>query len=194
MSKMRAVLTVNGAHNFTQDEREPNDYYATDPNALRELLKRERFATNIWECACGGGHLSRVLEDEGYIVKSTDLFDRGYGTSGVDFLSTDETFDGDIITNPPYNRALEFVQKAIKTVPEGNRVAMFLKLTFLEGQRRRLFFEENPPEYIYVSTTRVRCALGGNFENLTGKSSAVAYAWFIWRKGYKGEPKVRWFN
>jgi len=59
-------------------------------------------------------------------VYSTDLVDRGYGEGNVDFLACTEQFDGDIITNPPYKFAKEFVEKGLELVPEGRRVFMFL--------------------------------------------------------------------
>jgi chromosomal replication initiation ATPase DnaA len=33
---------------------------------------------------------------------------------------------GDIITNPPYSKAQEFVEQALKMIDEGRKVAMFL--------------------------------------------------------------------
>ena len=88
-----------GASNHTVNPRAEHDYYATDPRAVRLLLEMETFSDKIWECACGEGHISKVLEQNGYEVLSTDLIDRGYGTGGVDFLTSDCIFDGDIITN-----------------------------------------------------------------------------------------------
>lgn len=51
----QSALVTNGAHTFTDEEREINDYYATPPEAVEKLLKVEKFNKNIWECACGGG-------------------------------------------------------------------------------------------------------------------------------------------
>lgn len=195
MSNPNTIFTTIGASNHSQKEREDNDFYATDPRALELLLEREQFDPLIWECACGKGHLSEVLRKHGYIVYSTDLVDRGYGVGGTDFLSTQTSFCGDIITNPPYKLAQEFVEHALSLVSDGNRVAMFLKLTFLEGKNRRKLFDIAPPRYIYVSSSRLQCAMGGDFETYKqGAGSAVAYAWFIWEKGFSGEPTVRWFN
>ena len=73
----------------------------------------------------------------GYNVKSTDLVDRGFGESGADFLKAETAFDGDIITNPPYKYGKEFVEKALELIPEGRKVAMFLKLQFMEGKARK---------------------------------------------------------
>ena len=184
-----------GVINRTSTEREVNDFYATDPKAIEELLKIEKFSPNIWECACGQGHLSEVLKNHGYNVKSTDLIDRGYGEGNVDFLKCQEPFDGDILSNPPYKFAQEFVEQALKIVSKGNRVAMLLKLTFLESKARAEFFAKYPPEYIYVSSSRIQCAKEGNFEKYKNTGSETAYAWFIWRKDSPAiEPKVRWFN
>ncbi len=38
------------------------------------------------------------------------------------------------------------------------------------------------------------CAKNGDFASYDGRSSAMAYAWFVWEKGYKGETVVGWFN
>lgn len=142
----RSAHATLGARNYASEERETNDYYATEPKALELLLKKEEFSENIWECACGEGHLSKVLKNHGHKVFSTDLIDRDYGLGGIDFLQWDSPYDGDIITNPPYRYALEFVEKALEVVTDGHKVAMFLKLQFLEGKARRAFFEKAPPE------------------------------------------------
>lgn len=141
----RSAHATLGARNYALEERETHDYYATEPKALELLLEVEQFSEKVWECACGEGHLSKVLKAHGHKVLSTDLIDRGYGIGGIDFLQWSSPFGGDIITNPPYKYALEFVEKALCLIPEGHKVAMFLKLQFLEGKARRAFFEKAPP-------------------------------------------------
>lgn len=196
----KSAFTCNGASNHSELEREENDYYATEPKAVEMLLEKERFAPLIWEPACGEGHISEVLKDWGYDVISSDIINRGYkDTLTIDFLKYSLTktpiYYGDIITNPPYKYAKEFVEKALEVVPEGNRVAMFLKLTFLESKKRRELFDKYPPRIIYVSSSRLQCAKNGGFDKFkNGTGTAIAYAWFIWQKGFKGEPIVRWFN
>lgn len=191
----QTAFSIIGASNHSKTKRETNDFYATEPKALELLLQREKFNPVIWECACGQGHLSEVLKKHGYFVYSTDLIDRGYGEGNFDFLTAHGKFYGDIITNPPYSLAQQFVEHALEMVPEGNRVVMFLKLTFLESKRRRCLFEKYPPEYIYVSSSRLQCAKNGDFSTYkNGTGTAIAYGWFVWRKGFTREPKVRWFN
>lgn len=191
----KSMMVQIGASNHTDHERADNDFYATEPKALELLLEKEKFSSKVYECACGEGHLSEVLKKHGYRVISTDLIDRGYGIGGIDFLTTTfQPFDGDIITNPPYKYALEFVKKAYDTVTEGHKVAMFLRIQFLEGKERRKFFETTPPKKVIVSTSRLRCALNGDFVRY-GHSNAATYAWFIWIKGSeKTAPIIDWFN
>lgn len=179
----RWAHTILGARNYAQTEREKHDYYATSPEAVEMLLGLENFNKNIWEPACGEGHISKVLEEHGHIVLSTDLIDRGFGTGEVDFLKQQNKFNGDIITNPPYKYAKEFVEKALDLVDDGCKVAMFLKIQFLEGKARRALFEKHPPQTVYVSSGRLRCAMNGNFERYA-KSNAICYAWYVWQKGY----------
>ena len=191
-----SIYKTLGASSHTKEERQVDDYYATEPRAVEILLEQETFHPYIWECACGEGHISKVLEANGYKVKSSDIVDRGYdGTEIVDFLNVKkqtQDFSRDIITNPPYKYAKEFVEKALEISMDSTKIAMFLKLTFLEGQARRKMFEANPPARIYVFSGRVKCAKNGDFESIG--SSAVAYAWFVWEKGFKGEPVIRWVN
>ncbi len=135
-------------------------------------------------------YISKVLEKQGHIVRSTDVVDRGFGKIKDFLFFNDDKFDGDIITNPPYAYAQEFVEKALEVIPEGNKVAMLLRIQFLEGKRRKKLFEKHPPKYVYVFSERIKCAKNGEFEN--SGSSAQAFCWFVWVKGYKGETIVRW--
>lgn len=145
-----SIYKTLGASNHTDNERESNDYYATEPKAAELLLEVEDLHDFIWECACGEGHLAEVFRKHGHIVKATDLIDRGYGCGGIDFLKKNIRLHGDIITNPPYKYAKEFVEHAINTVADGYKVCMFLKLQFLEGKARRELFQKYPPPSAYM--------------------------------------------
>ena len=136
--------------------------------------------------------MSERLKENGFDVYSTDLVDRGYQDEILDFLNSDVSFDGDIITNPPYKYAKEFIEKSIDNVNEGNKVAMFLKLTFLESKKRKDLFDKYPFKTLYVSSSRISCAKNGDFEEYP--SSAVAYGWYVWEKGFTGEPVIKWIN
>lgn len=189
----KAVFVTNGDSSHSQQARADWDYYATDPRAVAALIKRERFSPEILEPACGGGHISETLINAGYAVYSTDIVKRDYKKQikTADFLQQRESWHGDIITNPPYKYAAEFVQHALDIIDDGHKVAMFLKLTFLEGEKRRALFQQNPPRKIYVFTKRINCALNGE-EKFFNMSSAVCYAWFVWEKGSREKPVIDW--
>lgn len=191
-----STFTCLGASNHVKHERAEHDYYATDPKAAELLLEVEPDLNNIWECACGEGHLAKVFDKAGKLQAATDLIYRGYGSSvSENFLKITETgkdYFGDIVTNPPYKYAKEFVEKALELVQTGRKVCMFLKLTFLEGKARKEFFKQNPPKIIYVCSGRIPCAKNGDFEAIG--QSAACYAWFVWEKGYKGETIIKWIN
>jgi len=191
-----SIYKTLGASNHAKEDRQEQDYYATDPKAVEMLLELEKFNKKIWEPACGEGHISEVLKNKGYTVLSTDLIDRNYGKGNVDFLKIKENYKwpGDIISNPPYRYAQEFVEKALSLINTNNKVAMFLKIQFLEGKKRKKLFKKYPPKIIYVSSSRLLCAPNGDFEKQRKKGSAVAYCWFIWQKGFIGDPIIKWFN
>ena len=74
-SNAKSIFVCNGASNHSDDDRQVDDYYATEPKAIELLLEREEFSSVIWECACGGGHMADALKMGGYHVVSTDLVD-----------------------------------------------------------------------------------------------------------------------
>lgn len=194
MAGNQFVFSTLGASNHVADKRAANDYYATDPRAVEMLLQMETFAPVIWEPACGEGHISKVLAAHGYEVISTDLIYRGFGDpEPLNFLEeTLDGFEGDIITNPPYSVGLQFVERALESVRPGGKVAMFLKVQFLEGKRRGEFFKKSPPRSVYISRSRLACYKNGDLT--TNPESAIAYAWYVWEKGFTGDPVIKWFN
>ncbi len=187
----RTAFCTLGARVYATQERVENDYYATEPKATELLLEVEKFGDKILEPACGEGHMSEVLKNHGYNVFSYDLVNRGYGQQ-ADFMEI-EKWSGDIITNPPYKYAKEFVEHALEIIPDGNKVAMFLKIQFLETKGRRPLFEKHPPKYVYVASGRLRCARNGDFKAMENHN-AMCYAWYVWEKGYKGDTVLKWIN
>jgi hypothetical protein len=179
------------------NDRQEHDFYPTPEYATEALLEREKFDGNILEPACGDGAISRVLERNEYRVFSSDLYDYGYGNTGIDFLKWNEFAEvNNIITNPPYKIATEFVLKSQDVA--NKKIAMLLKLVFLESISR---FEKifNPDtlltiwrlKTVYVFSRRLKIYKNG----IIGKNSGlIAYAWFVWEFDYKGKPYIDWIN
>jgi len=81
----------------------------------------------------------------------------------------------------------------LRLVNDGSKVVMLMRIQFLEGQRRKSFLKNNPPKYVYVSSSRLLLAKNADFVKYN-TPSANCYAWYVWKKGFKGETIVRWFN
>jgi hypothetical protein len=169
------VQRMNGARN----NRVLHDFYPTPEIATVSFLERERFSGEISEPACGDGAISKVLERYGYTVKSTDLIDRGYGTGGIDFLRTHEMTDN-IVTNPPFSLGPKFVHHALTHTH--HKVAMLLRLGFLETKSRKKLFTEHPFCRLYVFCERVPFS----------SNNAIAFGWFVWDHDFKGTPTIEW--
>jgi hypothetical protein len=170
----------------TSEGRTEHDFYPTPSHVTEDLLKREKFIGTIWECACGDGAMSKVLEAHTNLVISSDLIDRGFGETGLDFLTSNRKCDN-IITNPPFKLAEKFVYHALDCA--GKKVALFMKLAFLEGCSRKKMFEVTPLKTVYVYSHRV--SLSRNGTEKTG-SGMIAFAWFVWDKSYRGKPTIDW--
>ena len=165
------------------------DFYPTPRWATFALIDNERLDGDIWECACGDGAMSRVLEETRRSVLSTDLYERGYGEAGRDFLKATRKADN-IITNPPYNSAEGFVE--VGTQQATRKFALLLRLAFLEGANRaRTIFARVPPSRVWVFSERITFYPTGVEVKGTG---TTAYAWFVWDKDAPSGTELRWLK
>lgn len=192
----RTTYAQLGASNHCDHERQNEDFYATDSIAIDKLKAVYDIPKNIVEISAGNGHLSERLKELGHNVISWDIIQRDYPLDKVqDFLTVKELPKGhSILTNPPFKISSEFVLHSLDLLEDGQQAIFFLKIQFLESQKRyKEIFSKYPPKYIYVFSERCLCAMNGEFE-IDGKrqSSAVCYAWFCWQKGFSGETILRW--
>lgn len=187
----RSIFATLGASNHCQYQREHNDLYCTHPEAVHALCDLETFSPLIWEPCAGLGHIADTLRLRGYNVRESDILTRGRDIEQLDFLVCDEKVDCDIITNPPYKIATPIIRKALSTVTDGNRIAMWLRILYLESSERKQLFAEYPPQQVWISSKRIPCAMNGDFDNIT--SSAQGYMWLIFQKGHTGPTTIGWF-
>jgi hypothetical protein len=165
------------------------DFYPTPAWATYALIENERFEGDIWECACGDGSMTEVLGRTGMRIISSDLYDRGFGDSGHDFLTSDRRA-ANIITNPPFHSAEGFVAQCLKLAEA--KFALLLRLAFLEGANRtRTIFHKHPPARVWVFSERITFYPKG--AKMAG-SGTTAYAWFVWDKARRGPTELRWFK
>ena len=218
----------------SKEERESDDFYATDPKALEALLDHsstflqslflgiksgykkiyyngQKYMDDpelgritlgckpyIWECACGTGNLAEVLKNRGYDVVCSDLKNRGYGRPGmlnVDFL---QNYDfpirynvGIILTNPPYSLANEFILHALRVLPQGGVYIALMNVSSLAGiARYEKIYRYGTLREVYVFSKRIGC--WKNNERDDNKAHIVNYAWYVFQKGYTGQPTLYW--
>lgn len=198
MGNKKSVYVTLGASSHTDKPREPNDFYATEPKAVTKLFDYFRTHPNafpamsqhpvVWECACGNGILAEELLRQGCAVVCTDIVNRGYNAQIRDFLDApliDENITA-IITNPPYKYATEFVLHALDILPVGGLCIMLMRIQFLECRKRyEKIFKCYKPTLVLQFVDRILCAKNAQFDEMRAAGgSAVAFAWFIWRKGH----------
>lgn len=165
------------------------DFFPTPAWATEALVDNEKFDGDVWECACGNGAMSNVLELGNPNTFSSDLFDRGYGECGVDFLEAKKKYNN-IVTNPPYNAAEGFVSQGLQLADK--KFALLLRLAFLEGSnRQRTIFTEFPPSRVWVFSERITFYPEG--AEVRG-SGTTAYAWFVWDKDAPNATELKWFK
>lgn len=165
------------------------DFYPTPRWATFALMDNEKFTGDIWESACGDGAMSEVIAETGHKVDSSDLYDRGFGEVGQDFLATGRRASN-IITNPPFNSAEGFVSTGLRVA--GSKFALLLRLAFLEGANRaNTIFHQHPPSRVWVFSERITFYPKG--AKVMG-SGTTAYAWFVWDKDHAGGSELKWFK
>ena len=217
---------------YTTKGRDKDDFYATDPVAVRRLVEgasgwlreifrscryffsyiekgaqyilyrnsREYEAPGIWECAVGSCNLFDELLRLGYDVIGTDIKDRcgrePKEMLNIDFLKTDISFTmehsiGIILTNPPYSLATEFIKHALEILPDNGLYIAFMNISYLAGQKRftEVYINGTLRE-IYIFSKRVECWRNNDKTRQTG--SMANYAWYVFQKGYFGQPTLYW--
>ena len=159
---MDATYNLNGGFKPAAKRRADlggPDFYPTPRWATAALMDNEPFNGEIWECACGDGAMSTVLADAGNPIISSDLYDRGYGEFGHDFLTTRRRHPN-IITNPPFHSAEGFVASGMKSAQ--CKFALLMRLAFLEGAyRANTIFHKCPPSRVWVFSERITFYMKG---------------------------------
>jgi hypothetical protein len=177
------------------------DHFPTPPWATRALIAADlvpsHFARTVWEPAAGSGHMAEVLRESFSVVHATDVHDYGVGYPVGDFVAGGDLQLGDratcpfkpgwIITNPPFNLAGAFLERALIEAEFG--VALLLRTAWMEGAERWLtVFKSRSPTFVAQFVERV-AMVKGRWD--PSASSATAYAWFVWHVDRMGTNESR---
>jgi len=183
--------------------RKKNDFYPTPPLATYILCKYNRPPQNIFEPCAGKGNISVELARNGHNVLSHDLHEYKDSLCSIntshDALETPkQDFAEGVVTNPPYHKDLPR-KLAEKWIDEYSYTAMFLRLTFLEGKKRKKLFTNNPPSDIIFLSDRAKFDSGlvEPVEKKDQIGGMIAYMWIIWDKRFSAQTrytKMQWVN
>lgn len=213
MKKPHIPNTSAAVMNRRQEPPNGLDYFPTPPWATRALLERLGGKAALkklraWEPAAGEGHMARPMREYFRTVRATDVFDYGFCNT-QDFLCDwpgreehSKNIDW-IITNPPFNAALQFVALGLKRAPN---VAVLVRTNFLESKERyHDIFARNPPAFIFQFVERVIMAKGvlrdpslqyydAAAEKMRFPGTATAYCWLVWNRGATGPTVFDWLE
>lgn len=185
-------------------ERVAGDFYVEPAWAVEALFAAERFVGSVFDPAAGVGTIVGASRERGFNTFGADLADRDapekFHIHVANFLEINQDFTAtdNIISNPPYADAENFVRVALNVAR--HKVAFLLRLPFLESKRRADLFEETPLARVLVFANRVPIAPGHdlpydwNQEGAKHAGSKTAYAWFVWDKDWMGPSQLRWLR
>ncbi|GJD58133.1 hypothetical protein [Methylobacterium dankookense] len=190
---------TRGSTAVMASRREPPnslDFFPTPPWATRALLRHVLpmalggwHIASAWDPACGEGHMAEVLAEDIALVRGSDVFDYGRGYAVADFLdpATRMTPPVDLIaTNPPFNVAVEFAERALE---QAGAVALLLRTAWIEGEERYQRLFRDRPETLFAPFVERVPMLRGRWDPTA--STATAYAWFVWVRGAAPLPVFR---
>lgn len=180
----RAFVGKNFSGN-NQGKRRAADFYETPYSITRQFLEVEQFFGTVLEPACGNGAMIRVMRECGYDPVGYDI--------ETDFLTETKPYDN-VVTNPPYSLAHEFIIHA--KVVARKKIAMLLPLSYLHGKRR--YDEIYSDKHFALSRVYVlvRYPMLGDPLRDDGcyRTGMMVYAWYVWEKRVRCEPEIRWID
>ena len=150
---------------------------------------------SCWEPAANRGYLLRGLSEYFQVVAGSDIADYGAGFPIHDFLSDDSdllsthrpvSFKPDfVVTNPPFNRLLDFTERALFIANVG--VAMFCRLQALEGvDRYKRIFAPYQRQWCFSQFVERISLVRGCVDPKAGRPAA--YGWLtIWKEEKSAE-------
>ena len=174
-------------------QRVKSDFYKTPSSITQQFLDQGEFDFNkeVFDPCCGDGAMSDVLRKNfKNEVFESDLL---YGEHGDFFTHKNKYAYG--CMNPPFSKAFAFIQHSKEVFTE--KFAMLLPLSYLHGlQRYKEIWNDTtvfPLKCVYVFT---RYPMLSPYVRPDGKypTGFVVYAWYVWERGCRKEPVIRWIN
>lgn len=195
---------MSSTNRHNAEKRHIADYYVTPVKDIITFLGAldEEITLDIWDKTildpCAGGDPSHdmsypkalreyyAIPDDWNGIKTIDIREDSLAETKCNYIETKLDYKPFlVISNPPFNQAMEFIKKALDDVEDGGYVAMLLRLNFLETKARKEFFDNYMPTWIFVHHKRM------SFTDAGGTDS-VAYCHMVWKKNdYPKFAKIR---
>jgi hypothetical protein len=198
MSNVALRMTGASSADQMQERIKVLDGFATPEIAVYTFLEREKLYKNVWEMAAGMHDIVNPLASAGHNVFTSDIY-RWHPQTQVQrdfckFTRLPYAEDHDLFSNPPFRQADDFVVHAHKLMQKDAKLALLLRLQYLEGVARKLkIYDRTPPYMVYVYSFRLPRMHRFHY---TGKrtTSVVCFAWFCWYKGWNKSTEIRWIG
>jgi len=181
--------TLRGAHRLKWD------YYRTPQYAIHDFIREFVYHEDLSEDMkildpCAGGDAMHemsyptVLKEVGFTnIATMDIRKDSKADIIADYLAGEcKTKTDMIITNPPFDKSIPIIEKAINEVRDGGFVVMLQRLNFMGGvtYKKEFWDRVGLPKYIFVHRKRM------SFTE-DGKTDSIEYAHYCWQKGYNPE-------
>lgn len=158
-----------------EDTDRSYNLYETPAWQTKALRSRVYISGTMLECCSGDGSIVRQFPDCNVISNDIDTKHKADYRNDVLYpvpWTKFPEFDW-VVTNPPFNCAINILQHAHKRARIG--VALLLRLSFLEPTKKREeFLVKNPPSVMLV--------LPRWSYTMDGSTDSVTTAWFVWAK------------
>lgn len=172
-------------------QRKPSDFYETPYSITQQLLDHEYFDKQAltFEPACGDFAITKVLQKNGF----NNVIAYDIQREGLDFREENRKCD-QLITNPPFSLAYEFILKAKEIV--NHKCAFLLPLSYLHGQKRYETIYQDKVFPLKCSYIFSRYPMLGDLLRDDGKyrTGMMVYQWLIFDRNWSGEPVIRWIS
>jgi len=194
MSDAVTLAPAKGNARSSGYERQAQDWYREPRRAIDALLDVENFECGIWDPACGAGNIVQAALDRKIPAIGYDIVDRGFpGTHVYDFLGLCSDGGAEtnmaIVTNPPFNLAVEFALHALTLTRE--KVCILQRTTWLEGERRyRTLFSKGHLMRVWQFRSRISMPPGDS--DAEPKGGSVSFAWFVFSRAHNGSFTGGW--
>lgn len=172
-------------------DRHKDDYYVTPVDVIHEFLsayedKYGPLPETILDPAAGGDEHHRMsyptaLYERDYVdVVTMDIREDSRALYKGNYLDwKPDQYYGTVITNPPFYLAQEFAEKALG---EAEVVILLQRINWLGSQKRKAFWDANPPSDVFVHHKRISF--------IGGATDSVEYGHFVWRRDAEGGSRL----